>query len=58
MAQDAFPSTEVYMIRRDVAKRLVVPLGVAPGDEPSGFGVQLAPEAPFQRADARCAMSG
>ena len=31
--QDAFPSAVVYIVRRDVAKGLVVPLGVVPGDE-------------------------
>jgi hypothetical protein len=37
--QDASPSAAVYIVRRDVAKPLVVPLGVVLGDELPDLGL-------------------
>jgi hypothetical protein len=39
--QDAFSPPAVYIVRRDVAKGLVVPLGVTPGDEPGDLNLQF-----------------
>jgi hypothetical protein len=41
MAQDSFPSAAVYIIRRDLAKDLVVQLGVVQGDEAGDLGLQF-----------------
>ena len=35
-----FPSAVAYIVRRDVAKALVVPFGVVPRDEPGDLGLQ------------------
>jgi len=37
--QDALASDAVYIVRRDVAKSLVIPLTVVPGDEAADLGL-------------------
>jgi len=51
MVQDAFPSAEVYIVRRQVAKAFVIPLGVVPGDETRDLGLHLSRRLPHDQVD-------